>query len=194
VEFIPSVRLDIRYYMANNFVGSRIDGYDAPKCLLTTEAAVALGKVQEQISRRGQSLKIFDCYRPQRAVDHFVRWAKDLTDQEMKSQYYPSIEKGNLFRDGYIAAKSGHSRGSTVDLTIVDLDSNQALDMGTGFDFFDPTSHTASNRIGNLQQDNRMILKSVMEGNGFKNLAEEWWHFTLANEPYPDQFFEFKIE
>jgi zinc D-Ala-D-Ala dipeptidase len=193
-EFIPSVQLDIRYYTTDNFVGSRVDGYDAPKCFLTREAAVALKNVQEELARNGQSLKIFDCYRPRRAVDHFVRWAKDLSDHKMKSKYYPSIDKENLFRDGYIAAKSGHSRGSTLDLTIIDLQSNQELDMGTDFDFFDPLSHTVNSRIGKSQQDNRIALKSVMERNGFKNLEQEWWHFTLKNEPYPDKYFGFKVE
>jgi D-alanyl-D-alanine dipeptidase len=193
-EFIPSVQLDIRYYTTDNFVGSRVDGYDAPKCFLTREAAVALKNVQEELARNGQSLKIFDCYRPRRAVDHFVRWAKDLSDQKMKSKYYPSIDKENLFRNGYIAAKSGHSRGSTLDLTIIDLQSNQELDMGTDFDFFDPLSNTVNSRIGKSQQDNRIALKSLMERNGFKNLEEEWWHFALKNEPYPDKYFGFKVE
>jgi D-alanyl-D-alanine dipeptidase len=193
-EFIPSVQLDIRYYTTDNFVGSRIDGYDAPKCFLTREAAVALKKVQEELTLDGQSLKIFDCYRPRRAVDHFVRWAKDLSDQTMKSKYYPSIDKENLFRDGYIAEKSGHSRGSTLDLTIIHLGSSQERDMGTDFDFFDALSHTVNSGIRKSQQDNRIALKSVMERNGFKNLEEEWWHFTLKNEPYPDKYFDFKVE
>ena len=193
-EFIPSVQLDIRYYTTENFVGSRIDGYEAPKCLLTKEAAIALQKVQEQLIRNRQSLKIFDCYRPQRAVEHFVRWAKDLSDQRMKADYYPSVDKKNLFRDGYIAERSGHSRGSTIDLTIIDLDSNQMLDMGTDFDFFDPLSHTINHQISKSQQENRLILRTVMKQNGFMNLAEEWWHYTLENEPYPDQYFDFKIE
>jgi D-alanyl-D-alanine dipeptidase len=193
-EFIPSVQLEIRYYTTDNFVGSKIDGYDAPKCFLAKEAALALKKVQEELVRNGQSLKIFDCYRPQRVVDHFVKWASDLGDQKMKTQYYPSVDKKNLFRDGYIAEKSGHSRGGTLDLTIIDMKRNQALDMGTDFDFFDPLSHTASDRIQKSQQDNRMILKSVMERNGFKNLAEEWWHFTFVNEPYPNRYFDFRVE
>jgi D-alanyl-D-alanine dipeptidase len=193
-EIIPTVHLDIRYYTTRNFVGSRIDGYDAPKCFLTNEAAVALRNVQAELEHKRQSLKIFDCYRPQRAVDHFVRWAKDLGDQKMKAEYYPSVDKKNLFRDGYIAAKSGHSRGSTIDLTIMDLNSNQELDMGTSFDFFDPLSHTMNSYISQSQLNNRMALKNIMESNGFKNLKEEWWHFTFKNEPYPDTYFDFKIE
>lgn len=193
-EIVPTVHLDIRYYTTHNFVGSRINGYDSPKCFLTKEAAIALKKVQEELERKQQSLKIFDCYRPQRAVDHFVRWAKDLADQKRKADYYPSVDKKYLFRDGYIAEKSGHSRGSTIDLTIMDLNSNQELDMGTGFDFFDPLSHTMNSHISQSQLDNRMALKSVMERYGFKNLAEEWWHFTLKNEPYPNQYFDFRIQ
>src|SRR5262244_4429854 len=190
-EFIPSVQLDIRYYTTDNFVGSKIDGYDASKCFLTREAAVALKNVQEELVRNGQSLKIFDCYRPRRAVDHFMRWAKDLSDQKMKSKYYPSIDKENLSRDGYVAARSGGSRGSTLDLTIIDSESNQELDMGSDFDFFDPLSHAVNSRIRKSQQDNRIDLKSVMERNGFENLEEEWWHFTLKSEPYPDKYFDF---
>lgn len=193
-EVIPSVQLDIRYYSNDNFVGSRIDGYSVPKCFLTKEAAAALEGVQEELVRDGRSLKIFDCYRPQRAVDHFVRWAKDLNDTRMKSRYYPSVDKKNLFRDGYIAAQSGHSRGSTLDLIIVDMNTDQELDMGSGFDYFDPISHTINNRITAPQQDNRIALKSVMENHGFKNLPEEWWHFTLEKEPYPDTYFDFKVE
>ena len=192
-EFIPSVELDIRYYTADNFVGSRIDGYDAPKCFLTREAAAALKNVQAELARNRRSVKIFDCYRPQRAVDHFIRWAKDSSDQKMKSQYYPSIDKEKLFKDGYLAEKSGHSRGSTLDLTIVDLVSRRELDMGTDFDFFDTLSHTINGRIGKSQQENRIVLKSAMERSGFKNLEEEWWHFTLTNEPYPDKYFDFKV-
>ena len=193
-EVIPSVQLDIRYYTNNNFIGSRIDGYDAPKCLLTSDAALALKEVQKELANNRQALKIFDCYRPQQAVDHFVRWAKDLNDQKMKTEYYPSIDKKNLFRDGYIAEQSGHSRGSTVDLTIVDLNTNRELDMGTRFDYFDPLSHTATSGISTIQHDNRIALKTVMERNGFKNLKEEWWHFTLKNEAFPNQYFDFKIE
>ena len=193
-EVIPSVQLDIRYYTHNNFIGSRIDGYDAPKCLLTREAALALKYVQEELVNNRQALKIFDCYRPQQAVDHFVRWAKDLNDQKMKAEYYPSINKKSLFKDGYIAEKSGHSRGSTVDLTIVDLNTNRELDMGTRFDYFDPLSHTASNGISKIQRDNRIALKTIMERNGFKNLKEEWWHFTLKNEVFPNRYFDFKVK
>ncbi len=192
-ESIPSVQLDIRYHTTQNFTGSSVDGYDAPKCLLTQEAAVALKQVVEELAPNRLSLKIFDCYRPQRAVDHFVKWAKDLGDLKMKSEYYPSVDKKSLFRDGYIAAKSSHSRGSTIDLTIVDLNSDQALDMGTDFDFFDPLSHTDNSRISRAQHDNRVALRSVMQRNGFNGLKEEWWHFTLKEEPYADSYFNFTV-
>ena len=192
-EYIPSAQLDIRYYTSHNFVGVRIDGYDAPGCILSNEAATALKNVQEELLHKQQSLKIFDCYRPQQAVDHFVRWAKDLDDLKMKPEFYPFVDKKYLFRDGYIAAKSGHSRGSTLDLTVIDMKSNRELDMGTPFDFFDPLSHTINDQITAEQQQNRITLKTVMEKHGFKNLAEEWWHYTLENEPYPDRYFNFRV-
>lgn len=182
---------DIRYYSANNFVGARIDGYLAPRCLLTTEATAALAQVQVVLLKQGRSLKIFDCYRPQRAVDHFVRWANNLADQHTKAEYYPFVDKAELFARGYIAARSGHSRGSTVDLTIVELDGGQELDMGTPFDFFDSRSHTDSPGITVEQRANRNQLRSLMEQYNFLSLPEEWWHFTLENEPYPDIYFNF---
>jgi D-alanyl-D-alanine dipeptidase len=193
-KFIPSIRIDLRYGTTNNFVGCKIDGYDRPKCLLTRTAAEALKKVQEELVPRGLSLKIFDAYRPLRAVAHFARWAKDPSDQKMKAENYPSTDKGDLFRDGYISPKSAHSRGSTVDLTLVDLKTDKELDMGTPFDFFDPLSDTGDRRITKAQHDNRMTLKSVMERHGFQSLKREWWHFTLRNEPYPDTYFDFKID
>lgn len=193
-DIVPGVGLDIRYYGRNNFVGAPIAGYGAPKCLLSEQAALALKAVQIELAQRRLALKIFDCYRPQRAVDHFVRWAKDLSDQKTKAEYYPAVDKKNLFKDGYIAEKSGHSRGGTLDLTLTDTQTGRELDMGTPFDFFDPLSHTASQRIGKTQQANRSLLKSVMERHGFKNLKEEWWHFTLKDEPYPNRYFDFGID
>ena len=193
-EFIPSIQLEIRYCTNDNFVGCKIDGYDAPKCFLTREAAVAIRNIQAELAQNAQSLKIFDGYRPLLATEHFIRWAKDLSDQKMKSRYYPAIDKKIIFRDGYISEKSAHSRGSTVDLTIVDLNNNQELDMGTDFDFFDPLSHTENSTISITQHDNRIALKSVMERHGFISLKKEWWHFTLRNEPYPDRYFDFLVE
>jgi len=185
---IPGITFDMRYTTTENFIGRPIDGYIEPICFLTNETAVALANVQQHLQKSGLSLCLFDCYRPQRAVDHFVRWAKDLNDTKMKSSYYPNVEKKDLFRDGYIAARSGHSRGSTVDLTI------NGLDMGTPFDFFDPRSHTDSDEVTKEQHENRMRLKKVMEANGFTNYAEEWWHYTLEDEPYKRDYFDFAIE
>lgn len=185
---IPSIEFAMRYAGRDNFIGSPVDGYAASVCYLSNEAADALKKVQQSLKEESLSLIVFDCYRPQRAVDHFVRWAKDLNDTKMKSLYYPDVAKKELFREGYIAARSGHSRGSTVDLGIV------GLDMGTPFDFFDPRSHTQSKAVTQQQHKNRMRLKQVMEANGFQNYAEEWWHFTLKEEPFRESYFDFTIK
>lgn len=185
---IPSVKFDMRYTTTNNFIGSPIDGYREPICYLTNETAVALANVQQRLQKEGLALRVFDCYRPQRSVDNFVRWAKDLNDTKMKSRYYPNVAKKDLFKEGYIAAKSGHSRGSTIDLTI------DGLDMGTPFDFFDPRSHTDAESVTKEQHNNRMVLKKVMEANGFKNYAEEWWHYTLKEEPFKERYFDFTVE
>ena len=190
---IPVIDLDVRYFTENNFVGARIDGYGAGKVFLTRSAVNALKSVQEYLGNYGLGLKIFDGYRPQMAVDHFVRWAEDLADTRMKQHYYPAVDKKNLFRDGYIAERSGHSRGSTVDLTLIALGSGQELDMGTGWDFFDPKSWPSSMAVNAQQRANRLLLRSVMLANGFTPLAEEWWHFSLENEPFPDTYFEFQI-
>ncbi|WP_345974864.1 M15 family metallopeptidase [Sulfurimonas sp. HSL3-7] len=184
---IPSIHFDMRYASNENFVGQAIEGYDDPICYLTKEAALALQKAQSDLQREGYRLHIFDCFRPQRAVDHFVRWAKDLNDTRMKETYYPHVDKEVLFERGYIAARSGHSRGSTIDLTI------EKLDMGTPFDFFDPRSHTHSEAVTKKQHQNRMKLKKIMERNGYVNYAEEWWHFTLKDEPFKTTYFDFKI-
>lgn len=190
---IPTIDLDVRYFTEDNFVGAAIDGYGAGKVYLTRATVDALKIVQEELNSYGLGLKIFDGYRPQMAVDHFVRWAEDLADTKMKSHYYPSVDKKNLFRDGYIAARSGHSRGSTVDLTLIALESGEELDMGTAWDFFDLKSWPSSKAVNEQQRANRLLLRTVMLGNGFKPLAEEWWHFTLENEPFPDTYFEFQI-
>ena len=214
----PSILEDLRYATEHNFIGKRIDGYTAPKCILTKEAAVALAKVQAELSKESLSLKIYDCYRPQQAVDQFVEWAKDLKDVKMKKEFYPAVEKNNLFKEGYIAEKSGHSRGSTVDLTLapipVTLDErygkgdtlmectlpkgqrflDNSLDFGTGYDCFDPLAHTSNPKIIGEQKANRQKLKSIMEKHGFKNYSQEWWHFTLINEPFPNTYFNFQVE
>lgn len=194
VEAVPRIRVAPRYSGSDNFVGRPIDGYEAPRLVATREAAAALLAVQESLTPFGLGLKLFDAYRPQRAVDHFVRWAQDLDDQRMKRRYYPNVDKAALFRDGYIAARSGHSRGSTVDLTLVDLDSGEELDMGSAWDFFDPASAPDSATVNAQQRANRLLLRRVMLANGFVPYAAEWWHFTLAEEPWPETYFDFPIQ
>jgi len=190
---VPSVAVELRYYGENNFIGQRIDGYEAPICYVSISAAQALKGVQEELSSFGLGLKLFDGYRPQRAVNHFVRWAKDLNDTTMKTSYYPNVQKSELFEKGYIAARSGHSRGSTVDLTLIDLATSKELDMGTGFDFFSPLSSPTSKEATQQQRANRLLLRSLMLRHGFRPLEEEWWHFTLENEPYPTIYFDFSV-
>jgi D-alanyl-D-alanine dipeptidase len=192
----PGIVVELRYFSDDNFVGARVDGYAAERCYMTAEAARALGRVQHELAHLGLGLKVFDAYRPQRAVDHFVRWAEDLDDTKMKARYYPDVAKAQLFRDGYIAAKSGHSRGSTVDLTIVALDGGAPveLDMGTPWDYFGPRSWPTSREVTPQQRANRMLLQALMMKHGFRPLAEEWWHFTLEDEPYPETYFDFVVE
>ena len=190
---IPSIELDIRYYRSDNFIGKPITGYLAPKAILTKQATLALKKVQTELKTFSLGLKIFDAYRPQKAVDHFVRWGKDLTDIKMKDSFYPNVEKKNLFKEGYIAEHSGHSRGSTVDLTIIDLESKTELDMGSSFDFFGTPSWVYYKHITPQQRANRMLLHTIMLKHGFKSYAQEWWHFTLKNEPYR-KYFDFDVE
>ena len=190
---IPSIELDIKYYGSDNFIGKLITGYLAPQPILTKEATLALKKVQTELKTFSLGLKIFDAYRPQKAVDHFVRWGKDLTDIKMKEAFYPNIEKKNLFKEGYIAEHSGHSRGSTVDLTIIDLESKTELDMGSSFDFFGTASWVNYKNITAQQRANRVLLHTIMLKHGFKSYAQEWWHFTLKNEPYKE-YFDFNVE
>ncbi len=217
-EIIPDVILEIRYFGEHNFLGTRVDGYLAPKCYLTRPAAEALALVQKDLRPFALSLKIYDCYRPQQAVDHFVRWAKDIDDTKMRKEFYPTVDKRNLFRDGYIDSRSSHSRGSTVDLTLVPVPppvqpayttgqplaectlpageryADNSLDMRTGFDCFDELSHPENPRVAPPQRANRLLLKTLMEKRGFRNYDKEWWHFTLNREPYPDTYFNFPVE
>ena len=212
-EVVPDVILEIRYFSTYNFVGSRVDGYKAPTALLTKEAADSLRAVSDDLMSQGYRLKIYDAYRPQEAVSHFVRWAADRTDTLMKAPFYPDLDKGVLFEQEYIMEKSGHSRGSTVDLTIVDAISGKEVDMGGTFDWFGPESHpdfcgnpetgeyTGDNHkspvgrsITPEQFANRMILRKAMLSHGFKPLDSEWWHFTLRNEPFPDTYFTFPVD
>jgi D-alanyl-D-alanine dipeptidase len=215
---IPSILLDMRYYGPHNFIGERIEGYNAPKCLLTKEAAATLAKVQKELVAQSLSLKVYDCYRPQRAVDHFVRWAQDMNDTKTKKEFYPTIKKRDLLRKGYIGTRSGHSKGSSVDLTIVPLPASEeptyqpgdtlhecylpagkrfqdnGLDMGTGFDCFHERSHTTNRKTGEKHMRNRLLLKNIMEKHGFKSYAREWWHYTLRREPFPKTYFDFAVE
>lgn len=193
-EIMPNLRSDLRYYGSHNFIGRPIDGYNAPKCLLTKEAAYALKNVQDELEKIGFGLLIYDAYRPQRAVDHFVRWSQDENDTTMKVEFYPNIDKKDIFSRGYISAKSGHSRGSTVDLTIVSLKTRHILNMGSPYDLFDEVSSIEDKSITKNQRSLRMLLKRRMEKHGFKSYPKEWWHFTLEKEPYPNTYFDFPVE
>ena len=189
----PDVITDIRYYSTYNFIGDRIDGYEGPYALLTKETAQALKNASDELIKSGYRLKIFDAYRPQRAVDHFVRWAEDINDTRMKKIFYPDIAKKDLFTLGFIAEHSGHSRGSTVDLTLFDMAKGCDADMGGYFDFFGEQSHSRCRNITGEQSDNRRLLRETMMHNGFLPLEEEWWHFTLKDEPYPNTYFDFPV-
>ncbi|GAA0321503.1 M15 family metallopeptidase [Actinoallomurus spadix] len=208
---------EMRYPTRHNFVGRPINGYRQPICILTRTAARALHDVQRKLLRRGYSLKVYDCYRPQRAVNDFVKWAEDPKATQMKAEFYPRVDKSRLFADGYIAEKSGHSRGSTMDLTVVKLPArptlpyhpgqrlvpcyaprserfpDNSIDMGTGFDCFDTLAHTLDPRIKGAQHANRLLLKHAMEAAGFVNLAEEWWHYTYKPETFPNTYFDFPV-
>ena len=192
-EAVPDAILEIRYYSTYNFVGERIDGYEEPLAFLTQEAATALREVSDELVSMGYRLKIFDAYRPQKAVTHFMNWALDTEDTRMKEYFYPELEKDVLFPQGYIAEHSGHSRGSTVDLTLFDMVTEREVDMGGTFDYFGELSHPDYTGITEDQYANRMLLREVMMRHGFRPLEEEWWHFTLENEPYPDTYFTFPI-
>lgn len=218
-EVDPTIKISPRYYSDENFLGKRVEGYKKPVVLLTKQAAEALKKVQEEVKKDGYSLVVYDGYRPQKAVDNFWEWAKDIKDQPKKKQYYPRVDKAKVFDLGYVAKKSGHSRGSTVDLTLIKdgqelhkveekqrtigdftftfLDDG-TLDMGSSFDLFDEASHYENKIISGDFQKLRTYLKQKMEASGFKNYAEEWWHFTLKNEPYSPtdekSYFDFDIE
>jgi D-alanyl-D-alanine dipeptidase len=190
---VPGLEIEMRYLGNDNFVGRPIAGYEANIVYLTLEAATALGEVQAALAAEGLGLKIFDGYRPQRAVDDFMRWAADPDDRAMKGTYYPAVDKARLIPDCYIAERSGHSRGSTVDVTLVDLESREELDMGSPYDYFDPISRPSSTSVPETARDNRIRLREVMVKHGFDPLEEEWWHFTLRNEPYPDRYFDFPV-
>ena len=192
-DYVPAILQEIRYYSTFNFIGDRIDGYEEPCALLTKEAARALKGVSGELLVQGYRLKVFDAYRPVSAVKHFVLWGIEDQDVRMKPWFYPELDKNALFAEGYIAKRSSHSRGSTVDLTLLDMKTGQELDMGSPFDLFSEISHPDYRGVTAQQYDNRMLLREAMVRNGFVPLDCEWWHFTLANEPYPDSCFEFPV-
>lgn len=213
----PSILQEMRYAGEHNFLGRVVDGYQAPTCILTREAATALIGVQQELARSGLTLKVYDCYRPARAVEDFARWAEDVSDQTMKAEFYPNVDKKDFYTLGYVARRSSHSRGSTVDLTIVPLPvpaqpafspaapllpctapkagrfPDNSLDMGTGFDCFDERSHPANKDVGIVAFHLRMILQELMVQAGFAPYDEEWWHFTLKDEPFPETYFDFPV-
>ncbi len=190
----PSIQSELRYITNNNFIGKPIDTYLKNTVILSEKSAKALHKIQLELKKLGLSLKIFDAYRPQQAVNHFVRWAKVLNDTLMKRQYYPNTPKNKLFKLGYIASKSGHTRGSTVDLTIVNTKTGKELDMGSPYDFFGEISHPFFKNINFIQKKNRLFLRKIMIKNGFRPYNSEWWHFTLNNEPFPKTYFNFPVQ
>ena len=192
-EQIPDIKLDIRYAGSNNFIGKPVNSYQKTVGILSKPATEALEKVQNDLMSQGYCLKIFDAYRPQTAVNHFIEWARNPTDTLTKAKFYPEVAKKDLFQLGYIASKSGHSRGSTIDLTIMDAKTGKELDMGSGYDFFGDISHHNTDKITKEQKANRSLLKRIMIKNGFRPYPEEWWHYTLRNEPYPETYFDFPV-
>lgn len=193
-----TINLDMRYATPNNFLGRPVYGYLSQRCIVTKVLAATLKQIQQQLKKSGLGLKIFDAYRPQRAVNDFITWSEDESDQKMKQAYYPRVNKKDLFALNYLAKKSSHSRGSTVDVTLISLEKNAAgelieLDMGTSFDFMDELSHPLNKAVGSTVFENRMTLRQFMVNAGFKPVASEWWHFTLIDEPYPDTYFDFVI-
>ena len=191
---IPNLVIELRYFGTDNFIGRPIDGYNKNVSILTTQAILALKEVQRELEQYNLGIKIFDGYRPQQAVDHFVRWAQVLNDTLNKHKFYPNVAKKELFNEGYISSKSGHTRGSTIDMTLIDLVSGKELDMGSPWDFFGPESWVANVNLTAQQRTNRMLLQTVMRNHGFKIYTKEWWHFTLINEPFPDTYFNFPID
>ena len=192
-EYVPSIIQEIRYYSTYNFIGDRIDGYEEPVALLTIEAARALKAAANELFVQVYRLKVFDAYRPATAVKHFVLWGIEDQDIRMKQYFYPDLVKQELFEKGYIAKESSHSRGSTVDLTLLDMATGKEVDMGSPFDFFGEMSHPDYKGITEEQYENRMMLQRAMVRNGFEPIDCEWWHFTFKDEPYPDTYFEFPV-
>ncbi len=192
-EFVPHIVQEIRYYSTYNFIGDRIDGYEEPCALAAVEAARALKSAAAELLVQGYRLKLFDAYRPARAVKHFVLWGIEDQDVRMKPYFYPDLEKQSLFAEGYIAKRSSHSRGSAVDVTLLDMKTGKEVDMGSPFDLFSEISHPDCRDITGEQYENRMLLQKTMVRNGFRTLDCEWWHFSLEDEPYPDTYFDFPV-
>ena len=192
-DYVPGIVQEIRYFSTFNFVGDRIDGYEEPCAILTAEAARALKNVSNEMNVRGYRLKVFDAYRPAAAVKHFVLWGIEDLDLRMKPFFYPDLEKQSLFAEGYIASPSSHSRGSAVDLTLLDMKSGKEVDMGSPFDLFSEMSHPDYRGISEEQYENRMMLRQVMLRHGFLPISCEWWHFMLKDEPFPNTYFEFPV-
>lgn len=202
-DVIPDVILEIRYHSTFNFIGDRIQGYDEPIAVLTRRAADSLKVVSDELLQQGYRLKIFDAYRPQCAVDYFMAWAQDISDDRMREFFYPELEKAVIVPRGYVAERSSHTRGSTVDLTLFEMATQKDVDMGCTFDYFGRASHPdvqpaeaigAYPPINEAQWHNRMILQDAMVRHGFNIYDCEWWHFTLADEPYPDTYFRFPLQ
>jgi D-alanyl-D-alanine dipeptidase len=191
---IPDLEIELRYNTSNNFVGIPIEGYNSNKLILSKESAQALKLVHEALQEDNLCLKVYDGYRPQRAVNHFIEWAKDLNDTINKHIFYPNVRKQNLFKEEYIASRSGHSRGSTLDLTIIDANTGEPLDMGSSYDFFGEESWVNYEHITDKQKENRQKLQAIMLKYGFRNYPKEWWHFTLRGEPFPNTYFDFLVE
>ncbi|PCI35498.1 MAG: peptidase M15 [Flavobacteriaceae bacterium] len=192
-ELIPNIALDLRYTSFNNFVGQPIEGYQKARCILSLKATEALKKAQISLNKKDLGLLIYDSYRPQQAVNHFMRWAKNTNDTLMKQHYYPGVKKKNLFKEQYIATRSGHSRGSTIDVTLINLKTGIVLDMGSPFDFFGPESWVSNRNLTAIQIANRQLLQSTMKQFNFRNYPKEWWHFTLCWEPFPKTYFDFPV-
>lgn len=212
-QVAPSIIEDMHYASTQNFTGSKIPGYKTPQCIVTTQTAEQLKKAQDEFLKKGYSIKVYDCYRPQKAVTYFYKWSRNIHDQKTKAYYYPREQKNMLFAKGYIAEHSGHSRGSTIDLTLVPLSkkalthnpltrcyaqseryqNDNSINMGTRFDCFDPSAEVFYPHISNVQKQNRMLLRKTMIKFGFTPYEKEWWHFTLKNEPFPNSYFDFNI-
>lgn len=192
-DFIPSIKVELRYYSTNNFIGRPVDGYLRDVAILSAKATEALKQIQLELKQENLSIMIYDSYRPQRSVNHFVKWAKNLHDTLNKKLFYPRVKKNELFDRGYIALKSGHTRGSTLDVTLIDLKTSKPLDMGSPYDFFGLESWVLNNKLTAKHRANRMQLQKIMLKYGFISYEKEWWHFTLKDEPFPNVYFDFPV-